>query len=120
MKKRTSRNFPCKSDPWPMVETWALETGFRLCREEAGKRLYRKGGGWLLMAPSFVEISRQGTELAVEAWVKADLYLILSIFGDRSPEAAIESGGLTASVPRKRARDAVNRLLGRFGQPPIA
>lgn len=119
MKGRTVREFSCPRDLWSQVDAWAQETGFRLIRQEDETRTYRKGHA-LLMAPAWVEIRREGRNAVLEAWVTADFYLILSLLSGKKPETAIESGGLTATVPRRRAREAVNRLLIRFGQKPLS
>ncbi|BCR04232.1 hypothetical protein DESUT3_13010 [Desulfuromonas versatilis] len=118
MKRRTVCEFVRKAELWPLVDAWSGETGFRLWREEGDRRIYRKGA-WLLTAPAFVEISQRQGRVRIEAWVKADFFLVLSLLSGRSAEAGIESGGLTAAVPRKRARAALNILLGRLGQKPI-
>ena len=119
MKGRTIREFSCKSDLWPIVDRWAAETGFVLDRNEELRRDYHKGH-WLLMAPTHLEIhqERRG-RVRLEAWVSADFYMFLSLFSGRKPESRIESGGLTAVIPRKRARAAVNQLLAKFSQSPI-
>jgi len=118
MRGRTVRSFRCPEDLWSRVDAWAAATGFRLQQQESGRRLYCRGNR-LLMAPACLEISREGRQVTLEAWVKADFYLILSLLSGKPAEAGIESGGLTASLPRKRARDAVNRLLADLGQPLI-
>jgi hypothetical protein len=118
MKGRTILEFPCPADFWSQVDAWAAETGFILQGREGKRRLYRKGF-WLLMAPAWLEIRQEGRRATLEAWVKSDFFLILNILAGSKPETAIKSGGLTAAVPRKRAREAVNRLLSRFGQPPV-
>jgi len=115
MKGRTTREFTCKSALWPVIDNWAAESGFVLETKEAARRIYRKGNR-LLMAPAYLEIRQKGSKVTLEAWISADAYLILSLLTGKKPESRIDSGGLTASVPRKRARDAVNRLLAKFGQ----
>jgi hypothetical protein len=119
MKKRTVREFNYQGQLWPLVETWAVETGFTLAEEERGRRLYRKGQGWL-MAPAMLEIRQNGEKIALSAWIKADYYLVLSLLRGEKPESGIESGGLTAAIPRRRAREAVNKLLAKLGQAPVA
>lgn len=119
MKGRTIRSFIYHGDLWPLVDAWAAETGFGLLHGETSRRVYRKGK-WFLMAPAFLEIRREQGRVTIETWVKADLFLVLSILKGKKPETGIESGGLTASVPRKRAREAVNLLLRRLNQKPIA
>lgn len=119
MKGRTVREFSCPKDLWSQVDAWAEETGYRLVRQEDDIRTYRKGHA-LLMAAAWVEIRREGRRAVLEAWVNADFYLILSLLSGKKPETGIESGGLTATVPRRRAREAVNRLLVRFGQKSLS
>lgn len=118
MKGRTVVEFPCPGDFWLQVEAWAVTSGFSLQRQDGNRRVYRKGH-WLLMAPAWVELRLEGRRAILEAWVKADSYLILSLLAGKKPETGIESGGLIAALPRRRAREAVNRLLERFGQAPL-
>lgn len=118
MKGRTVREFVYMAEIWPLIDTWAAESGFKLKRSEGTRRLYRKGC-WPLMAPAFVEIQQDKGRVILETWVKADFFLILSILTGKGPETGIESGGLSAAVPRKRAREAVNQLLKKLNQPPI-
>jgi hypothetical protein len=119
LNRRTVRDFPYTGDVWPLIESWAAQSGFVELEKSSNRRLYRKGGG-LLMAPAFLEIRHEGGRAVLEAWVKADFFLILSVLSGQKPETAIESGGLTAALPRKRAREAINELLLRLGQQPIA
>ena len=71
------------------------------------------------MAPAFLEIRRQQGKVTLEAWVQADFFLVVSILTGKKPESALAAGGLTAAVPRKLAREKVNLLLKRLGQPLI-
>lgn len=71
------------------------------------------------MAPAFLEIRHEMGKVTLEAWVKADFFLVLSLLTGRGPETGIESGGLTATVPRQRAREAVNKLLLKLNQKLI-
>jgi hypothetical protein len=119
MKGRTVREFIYKAELWPLVDAWAAETGFNLLRDEGFRRLYRKGR-WPLMAPAFLEICYEQDRVTLETWVKADFFLVLSLLTGKGPETGIDSGGLTASVPRKRAREAVNRLLKKLNQKLIS
>jgi hypothetical protein len=119
MQRRTVREFNYNAELWPLVDVWAAETGFRLLQSEVSRRLYRKGR-WPLMAPAFLEIRHEKGRVTLETWVNADFFLVLSMLTGKGPESRIESGGLTASVPRKRAREAVNKLLKRLNQKPIA
>ena len=119
MKSRTVREFYYTGDLWSQVESWAAENRFNLHRRDAGRRVYRRGC-WPLMAPACVEIRQEGERVILEAWVKADFFLIISLLSGKKPEVGIESGGITAAVPRRRAREAVNRLLSRFGQESVS
>jgi hypothetical protein len=118
MDKRTVREFNYRGKLWPLVEAWATETGFALAEESGDRRRYQRGRGWF-MAPAVVEIRQEGAQVALTAWIKADYYLILSLLRGEKPESGIESGGLTAAIPRRKAREAVNTLLRRLGQPPV-
>ncbi len=118
MKGRTVREFNYRGDLWPLVDAWASETGYRLVKQEDSGRLYRKGG-WLLMAPAFLEIRQDRGKVRLEAWVKADFFLVVSLLTGKKAETGIEPGGLTAAVPRKRARVDLNLLLQRLGQTSL-
>ncbi len=71
------------------------------------------------MAPAFLEVRTEDGRVVLEAWMTADPLLILNVLTGKKPEMAIDSGGLTASVPRRRARAAINLLLKRLNQNPI-
>lgn len=118
MKGRTVREFSAPNNLWPQVEAWATENGFHLDNKEKARQVYRKGNRFL-MAPIWVEVRQEGIVAILEAWVAADFYLFINILKGEKPETAIGSGGLTATIPRKRAREAFNRLLARFGQEPV-
>jgi hypothetical protein len=118
MKGRSVREFAYQADLWPIIDAWAAETGFVPLEKEPTRRLYRKRN-LFLMAPAFLEIRYEKGKVTLGAWVKADFFLILNLLSGDKPEARVESGGLTAAVPRRRARQAVNLLLERLGQKPI-
>lgn len=116
--RRSRRDFSYAGEIWPILESWAAQSGFIEREKTPNRRLYQKRGG-LLMAPAFLAVRQDGGKVILEAWVKADAFIILSFLAGQTPEMAIGSGGLTAAVPRKRARAAINPLLERLGQPPI-
>lgn len=118
MNKRTIVSFNQPRNFWAQVDSWATQTGFVLTDKKANQRRYRKGNR-LLMAPILVDLRQEGKNAVLEAWVAADRFLILSVLAGKKPETGIESGGLTAMVPRRRAREAVNSLLCRFNQKPL-
>lgn len=118
MRGRTSRSFRCPDDIHPVVEAWAAKHGYRLKKTEGNRRFYHRGN-WQLMAPACVQITQDGQNITLEAWVKADFYLLLSLLTGKQPEACLDSGGLVATIPRRIARAAVNELLDELGQKPI-
>lgn len=118
MKGRTTREFNYPGDIWGVVENWAERHRFQLTKEEGATRLYQKGH-WQLMAPACLEVTRDEDRVTLEAWVKADLYILVSLLTGRKPEARLDRGGLVAAVPRRVARNAVNDLLSTLGQETI-
>jgi hypothetical protein len=118
MKGRTTREFTYQPELWPLVEAWAAAAGFTLVDQQPNHRRYRKGNQ-LLSAPAFLELTREGDRVTLQAWIKADMYLIMALLTGKPPEAGIESGGLTAWIPRQRARKAINPLLEQLGQQPV-
>ncbi len=118
MNKRTRVSFIQPQNFWAQVDSWATQTGFVLVEKSDQGRRYCKGNR-LLMAPIMVEFRQEGKKILLETWVVADMFLILSALSGKKPETGIESGGLTAMVPRRRAREAVNILLRHLNQEPI-
>jgi len=119
MNKRTVIDFDSADDIWTTIDQWAEESSFR--KKEAGesRRLYQKGVGFLV-APMMPEISKDGKKVHLEAWVRANLLVrIFALFLIPS-EMGIEPGGFKMAVPRKMARNAINKLLEKLGQPAIA
>ncbi|MFO7765355.1 MAG: hypothetical protein R6V33_02865 [Pelovirga sp.] len=102
MNRRTTVTFPCPPNFWKQVDARAADTGFTLNRKDKEQRTYRKGNR-LLMAPAWVTLRRDGKQAMLEAWVVADMFLILSALAGKKPETGIKSGGLTAMLPRRRA-----------------
>jgi hypothetical protein len=118
MKGRTTREFDYSAEIWPVIESWAAEKGYLLKKQEETTRLYQKSH-WQLMAPTCLQVTRQDDHVVLEAWVKADFYLLVSLLTGKQPEARLESGGLVATLPRRIAREAVNNLLTTLGQELI-
>ncbi len=118
MKTRTTREFDWTPELWTVVAGWAVEAGFTLEEQSETRRLYNKGR-WLILAPTCVEIRRDGERVVLYAWINAFLYMTMNLMTGKPPEKKLESGGLTAWIQRRRAREAVNPLLIRLGQKPI-
>ncbi|NIQ94842.1 MAG: hypothetical protein GWO11_03750 [Desulfuromonadales bacterium] len=118
MKSRTTREFIFNGDLWPLVDRWAAEAGFKTVAKEKNRRLFQRGIP-VVMAPTMVEVRRRKAEVGLQAWVKADPYLVIAVLTGKKPEMGIESGGMTALLPRRRARRAVNALLEALGEEPV-
>jgi len=119
MKGRSTREFDYSAEIWPVIEAWAAEQGYVLKKQDGATRHYQKSH-WQLMAPACLRVTQQDDHVVLEAWVKADFYLLTSLLTGKQPEARLESGGLVATVPRRIAREAVNRLLATLGQELIS
>jgi len=119
LSTRAIREFSYQSDLWPVVDRWAAENGFVLLQQEPSRRLYRRGR-LLLLGPTMVEIAENQGTITLQAWIKAELFMLMEQLMAKTPEVTIESGGLTAWVPRIKARKVVNRLLAMLGQNPIS
>lgn len=119
MKKRTVREFTYSPDLWPLVDNWAVTAGFTLETKEESFRVYSKGR-WLFLAPTHLEIRQDGERVILQAWVKAQYYMLMALLSGKPTEGGLESGGLSAWVQRMRAREAVNRLLVSLGQRLIS
>jgi hypothetical protein len=119
MAARTVRDFGAPGDIWPMVDGWAQEAGFKLRETNGPTRVYQKGTG-LLVAPTMLTVTQQGPNVHLETWLKISFFTRLFALFMLPAELGLESGGFKAALPRSMARNAVNPLLERIGQPPIS
>lgn len=119
MRSRTIRDFNVPTDIWKFVDQWAETEGFELT-DNGSKRVYRKEFG-ALTPTAFVEIGEADGRVHFEAWLKnRPLARAIKLF-TASDEIAVESNGTKeAAVARNVARDRVNRLLIKLGQPLIS
>lgn len=118
MDKRTKISFQPNGDIWPHVEQWAGANNFNLKSSSGSERLYQKGHGFLV-APMMLFIRQTDGSVAMEAWVRCNMFSRVMSFFILPPEMGIQSGGFTGVLPRSIARNAVNALLQQLGQPPI-
>lgn len=118
MSTRTRITFPTPEHFWATVESWAPEKGY-ICKESAGgTRTYQKGVGFWV-APMMLSLTEKDGSIELVAWIRANLFVRICSLMLLPAEMGIESGGFKAALPRKMARNAVNELLAKLGQPPI-
>lgn len=118
MNTRTIIRFNCVSDIWPLVDKWAIENGFQQKSVQSVGRIYQKGIGFLT-APMMMGIHSEGQEIVIEAWVRVNTFMRAMALFIIPSEMGIGSGGFKLAVPRRIARDAINKLLIQIGQPLI-
>ena len=106
---RTVREFETSEDVVGVLDSWAKQAGYGLVEHDETSRTYKRGKGFWV-ASQKLKISWNGNECTLEAWVSPPFF---------GKGISIESGGVTAVIPRDRARQQVSALLQMFGQPPI-
>lgn len=120
MERRTVRSFEATPDLQSILSVWAADERFELIEQRGAVATHRK---WVLggfgMPPMMVRIETTGTRIELSAWVDGRSWRQLWQLFLTPPEMALESGGFRGSAPRRVARDSVNRLLERLGEPPI-
>ena len=116
---RTVRDFQVGFDIGPMADAWAQahHYGFRGGSPD-GTRQYQRGNGFLTGAMPLT-VRQDGPSVHLEAWIHANLLARIGALFLIPADMGIESGGFKGALPRSMARNAVNALLGQFGQPPI-
>jgi hypothetical protein len=55
----------------------------------------------------------------MEVWVRVSFFVRLQSLFMLPAQMGVESGGMRGVVPRKMARNSVNKLLEQLGQPLI-
>jgi hypothetical protein len=120
MAARTVRDFQVGFDVAPLVDAWAQANhyGFRGVLPD-GTRSYQRGNGVMTGAMPFT-VRQAGTSVHLEACVHSTLLARITALFLIPADMAIESGGMKGMLPRKIARESVNKLLAQLGQPPIA
>ena len=120
MALRTVRDFKVPLDVWKFVDEWATEENFEIISSGERSRVYRKVLGPI--SPSaHVEISEKDGSVHLEAWMaNSGPVRALRLF--KLPrELGVESNGTKAlAVARSVARDRINRLFVKLGQPLIS
>lgn len=118
MNTRTTYQFTFDGEIWPIIEQWAHLNGYKLKIANGEDRTFQKGTGFLV-APMMLRVVKEGSNITFEAWAYANIFVRIGALFMIPEEMHINPGGFRMSIPRKIARDAVNRLLNTLGQPPI-
>ena len=119
MRSRTVRDFTVPTDIWKFVDQWAETEGFELT-ENGTKRVYKKELG-ALTPTAFVQIGEADGSVHFEAWIKnRPLTRLFTLFASPDEMGVESDDWKTAVVARNVARDRVNRLLIKLGQPLIS
>lgn len=113
MTTRTKLSFPCERLIWPAVERWSKNQNAELKSSGERLRVYQKGG--TMTAAMMYRFSQEGTQVAVEAWIPSSTFQRACSLFLLPPEMGIESGGVTAALIRKIARESLNPLLLELG-----
>ena len=117
MSERTTLQFRTTGDVWAIVEQWARENGYKQKESVGHEKLYQKQ---VLIIPLMLKIRSEGLETNLEAWIRFNLYLRMCLGFILPAETGIDSRAFWGGIAVKIARKAVNDLLARLGQPPIA
>ncbi len=120
MFSRTIMDFTVANveDTLKTIKEWAHQNNYHLKKSSYSWQLFQKGTGFLV-APMMLEISYNGLTFHLEAWVRATLLARLGALFLIPAEIGIESEGFKMAIPKKIAREAVNKLLDQLGQPSI-
>jgi len=120
MALKTIREFKVPLDVWKFVDEWAGEENFEVVSSGERTRVYRKIMGPL--SPSaHVEISEHDGTVHMKAWMANPGHVRALRFFKIPPELGVESNGTKAlNVARSVARDRINRLFVKLGQPLIS
>ena len=115
MSKRTIIRIHNKENVWPIVETWARQNNFRPISVAGPERIYQKGFG-VIVAPMMLKVRNENQETILEAWIRVNTFVRLTTLFIPPSEMGIESDdSIVSLIPRKLARDAVNKLLDQLG-----
>ena len=116
-KTHTIRSFQFKQPLLPIVKEWAKECGFTVETQDT-KILCEKDIG-LMTTPIQVNLEESDGSIKFEAFLKVDAISMFTTLFMASDEMQLESGDGELLFDRKIARDKVNKLLTRLGQPII-
>lgn len=118
MSASTRVEFQYSGDLWAAVDAWAGAHGFKPQASAGPGRLYQKGTGFLV-APMMLRLEQQGSRVILEAWIRCGTFVRLFALFLIPGQMGVQSGGFKLALPRKIAREAINKLLAQLGQGPI-
>ncbi|MCP5468721.1 MAG: hypothetical protein H7A32_05585 [Deltaproteobacteria bacterium] len=110
MEKRTYIDFEYPNTLWPLVDQWAKDNKFRLITSNETTRRYQRGHGFWT-APMMIEINQNQNQYKLQAWIPCNLLVRIASLFILPSEMGIRSGGFRSVLPRRIARNAVNKLL---------
>jgi hypothetical protein len=116
--KRVVRDFEMSENPWPAVEQWAGQQGFKVREQSESQRLYQKGKGFFTGSRR-VDIKVHDGQVHLEGWVHANMPARMMSLFILPANITLESGGFKGTLPRKLGRGELNPLLEALGQPAI-
>ena len=116
--RRTQRELAYSPEKWNLIDSWATTNRYQKVEEADNRILYKRRLGWT-MPPTFIEMVQEKKRIKLDFWVKADAYLVVSLLTFKDPEIRLDRGGMSAMLPRKKARVLVNNLLDTLKLPHI-
>jgi hypothetical protein len=119
MNSKAVRDFNMSGDVAAFADGWASSNNFDLKGVDPdGTRRYQRGHG-LMVHAQHATVRQSGTQVHLEAWTHATMVDRIFSFGMMPANMTVESGGMRGWLPRKLAREAVNKFLEQLSQPPI-
>ncbi|HJX67472.1 MAG TPA: hypothetical protein VJ258_01965 [Candidatus Limnocylindrales bacterium] len=119
MESKTVRDFQVNGDVTAIADAWASANNFKLrVVDPDGTRRYQRGQG-LMVNAQHASLRQSGSDVHLEAWTHATLLDRIAVLGTMPANMAVDGGGFRGRIPRKRAKESVNKLLAQLGQEPL-
>jgi hypothetical protein len=115
------RAFDSTEDVFPVAAAWAQTNGVAIANESDGDRRYVSylGAKPNTVCVFILSVAQHDGLVRIECGLANGLMPRLASLGSTPAIMPLESGGLTAVLPRRKARLLANDLLGRLGVEPI-